>query len=927
MNNSLSAMLRANCAALSLVFFGGALQAQSSAPDATRQEGETLSADAWSPLRYVDLRELHELEKLKPAETTIRRTRGEAHGAWVVPSEGGSAPAHSGARYITNKWGDTSMGIRFPELVDVKGAWILGQSAPEAWTPSLVVVGYRNGVEVGRSPAFTSIGSSPAWFAMGLVGVDRVVFEASVAVEGAGWYGLDDLTYSTNGSQSEQVLDFEDLLPRATLSGTSYAGLSWELGTGTFEQKARVVEQPLFPGAGLDLNQPPGNSTHNAGGGGTAPNLIQDFKGAQLFDTGAGFIPPDTCGTIAPNHFVEVVNANLSVYDRTTQNRVVNVALSSFFGAGVGDPRVVWDHISDRCYILATDFSSRIYLAVSLTDDPSGTYFTTSFATDGGSDAGRWPDYPTLGFDENGIYTCIGQFGGSPVTMTIFAIDKAPLVAAAPSFGTLTAFRGFGFEGAIQPAVTFGNPGRQYFISRNNSSSLRLREITPPLTSPTLTDLGTVSIPSHSFPPDVDSMGSGVPLDSVDHRPMNSVFRNGSIWTAHAVGVSGRAAVRWYEIDPLTASTVQVGTIDDPVLGFVMPSVSVNSLGDAVIAFSGSSSSQFAAAYFTGRLATDPLGEVATPILYKAGEGSYQNLDSFGRNRWGDYSLTSIDPVDDLTFWTVQEYAQPSNRWGTWMAELAYPAGITDCNGNGVEDADDIANGTSLDCNSNGIPDECEPDCDADGIPDDCEVDCNANGTPDDCETFTDCNNNGIPDECEPDCDGDGIPDDCEVDCNANGTPDDCETFTDCNNNGIPDECEPDCDGDGIPDDCEVDCNANGTPDDCETFTDCNNNGIPDECEPDCDSDGLPDDCEVDCNANGIPDDCETFTDCNNNGIPDECEPDCDGDGIPDDCEIDCNANGTPDDCETFTDCNNNGIPDECEPDCDGDGIPDDCEI
>lgn len=54
--------------------------------------------------------------------------------------------------------------------------------------------------------------------------------------------------------------------------------------------------------------------------------------------------------------------------------------------------------------------------------------------------------------------------------------------------------------------------------------------------------------------------------------------------------------------------------------------------------------------------------------------------------------------------------------------------GITDCNGNGVDDATDIANGTSQDCNTNGVPDECDI---ADG-------------------TSQDANGNGVPDECDP---------------------------------------------------------------------------------------------------------------------------------------------------------------------------------
>ena len=40
-------------------------------------------------------------------------------------------------------------------------------------------------------------------------------------------------------------------------------------------------------------------------------------------------------------------------------------------------------------------------------------------------------------------------------------------------------------------------------------------------------------------------------------------------------------------------------------------------------------------------------------------------------------------------------------------ASAAVPA--YDCNGNGVEDAADIAEGLSEDQNWNGIPDECEP--------------------------------------------------------------------------------------------------------------------------------------------------------------------------------------------------------------------------
>lgn len=45
-----------------------------------------------------------------------------------------------------------------------------------------------------------------------------------------------------------------------------------------------------------------------------------------------------------------------------------------------------------------------------------------------------------------------------------------------------------------------------------------------------------------------------------------------------------------------------------------------------------------------------------------------------------------------------------------------------DCNANLVDDPDDISLGNSNDCDSNGVPDECDPDADLDGIPDACEA-------------------------------------------------------------------------------------------------------------------------------------------------------------------------------------------------------------
>ena len=57
-------------------------------------------------------------------------------------------------------------------------------------------------------------------------------------------------------------------------------------------------------------------------------------------------------------------------------------------------------------------------------------------------------------------------------------------------------------------------------------------------------------------------------------------------------------------------------------------------------------------------------------------------------NRWGDFSATVVDPADDVTFWTLQEYAQipdpvtGTSRWGTWWgkfppSDVLPPTGLT----------------------------------------------------------------------------------------------------------------------------------------------------------------------------------------------------------------------------------------------------------
>ena len=252
----------------------------------------------------------------------------------------------------------------------------------------------------------------------------------------------------------------------------------------------------------------------------------------------------------------------------------------------------------------------------------------------------------------------------------------------------------------------------------------------------------------------------------------------------------------------------------------------------------------------------------------------------------------------------------PSNFAGG-VTDLGGNTFSTDCNANGVCDADEISSGGALDCNGNGVIDWCD-------ISSGAALDCNLNGIPDACDISSgaapDCNLNGVPDGCD-------LSAGTSLDCNANGIPDSCDiaggVSNDVDSNGIPDECKPDCDGDGLPDAWELsqglepDCNANGVIDRCDTAgnpaSDCDQDTVPDSCE-------LAADPSLDCNGNGRLDGCDIASDasldCNGNGRIDSCDLsgtpglDCDGNGAIDTCEIagnagfDKNGNGRLDTCE-----------------------------
>lgn len=681
--------------------------------------GTQQPASIWGEIRIETMADVLEREKTFVQPKTNRRVRNGRQGEWQVPSRKIKSYPHSGVKCLLNRWGDTSMGIGLGGVMDVHELWVASQGGRGAWAKSIRVVGYRDGVQTGASEWFSDIDHEPSEMPVGLTGVDRIVVEAKAAIDGAGFYALDDLRL-TDADGEETIIDFEGTDWGQRLTGSGFAGLTWEVGTGEFGDPAPGIIPA--PQVGTDAAAGPGSTDLDAetvssgtttsssfiGGSGTSPTFIQEFRGPRLGDNGANLIPPDTCGAVGQNYFCAMVNSNLSIYEKATGNRVQSVSLQSFFGGGgtIGDPRIAYDYTHDRWVAIATNFGELCWFAYSVTGDPLGSWLKTSIDFVEGSDAGRWIDYPTLGVDSRGIFI-EAYMVGSGARMSIFAIDKAPLITATPTLGAVTAFRSLTWDGAIQHATQYTDAGRTWMISTRSNTTLRLREINAPMSSPTLTTTVISGIPSYSSANDAPALGSTVNINVGGSRLMNACYVNGSLWASHTIAASGKSGARWYEIDPVTRTLTQSGTLTDPSLWLYYPTIAADSTGSVVMGFSASDASTYPSAYFAGRTAADASGQMSPPTLYSAGQGSYTVTDGAGRNRWGDYSQTSLDPVDG-TFWTIQERTRSQNNsWVTRIAQLdQVPAcGVVSryctavANTTGVPAAIDITGSTSLAAN------------------------------------------------------------------------------------------------------------------------------------------------------------------------------------------------------------------------------------
>ncbi len=404
-------------------------------------------------------------------------------------------------------------------------------------------------------------------------------------------------------------------------------------------------------------------------------------------------IPPDTHGEVNENYCVTAINTDIHIQTKTGGFATALLTLDQFWlpmlghGAGSFDPRVHYDPHYKRWIMVCAAYGqtaySQIMIAVSKGNNPTSGWYMYKVVAD--PSALSWLDYPNVGFNGKWV-TVTGNYfrngSSGPQGGVVFVFDYVSMMngLGAP-YTKITESNEF----CLCPALTYDTTEQNMFmleVSNGSTGKLQLWKITGPVGSPVIASVGFPTTTTHwknggnaDFVP---QMGTTHKLQSGDNRIHHVVQRNNHLWTTHnawfpATGTATRVSSMWWEIDTL-GNPMQNGLIDNATgpQFYDYASIAVNANDDALIGYTHCSSTMYPAAAYRLRLHTDPVDSLRPEVIFRHGQANYYETFGGTQNRWGDYSSTCVDPINNCDFWTIQECvpATPANFWDTWWAHV-----------------------------------------------------------------------------------------------------------------------------------------------------------------------------------------------------------------------------------------------------------------
>ncbi|HZI19988.1 MAG TPA: proprotein convertase P-domain-containing protein [Pyrinomonadaceae bacterium] len=463
-----------------------------------------------------------------------------------------------------------------------------------------------------------------------------------------------------------------------------------------------------------------------------APTAGVSFDGidsqANIPVFGGLVMPPDTVGDVGPNHYVQMVNSNWRVWNKSGTPLTPVMSLGSLWtaagigapcgGSNDGDPVVLYDSFADRWMLsqfCVDPVPSHQLIAISVTGDPTGAYYLYDFVMPNA----KFNDYPHFGVWPNGYYMTNNQFNQAGTAFQgagFYAFDRAKMLAGNPTAsyiyfdscptntgcvvgGVLPADA----DGLIPPPAGAPNPF-VYFTANefgDPSDGLRIFDFHANFANPagsTFTERAESPVAVAAFNPldpsgrqDIEQQGTTAGLDSIQDRVLHRLqyrrFADGreSLITNHTVNVgtgttvaTHQSGVRYYELRRTGGGPYAVAeqaSFAPDAHNRWMGSAAMDNAGNLAVGYSASSSTLFPSIRYAARLAADPPnGLHQGEATMHAGTGSQTSTSG----RWGDYSSLNVDPVDDCTFWfTTEYYASPNSsaNWRTRIGSFSFAPG------------------------------------------------------------------------------------------------------------------------------------------------------------------------------------------------------------------------------------------------------------
>jgi len=415
-------------------------------------------------------------------------------------------------------------------------------------------------------------------------------------------------------------------------------------------------------------------------------------------------------------------NLYFAVYDKTgtlLAGPFANNTLWAGFGGACqtensGDPIVIYDQFADRWMLTQFTSAGPTYyncVALSTTGDPTGTYYRWAFST-----GSNFPDYPKYAVWSDAYYISTREFSSSSYAgVGAYALNRTQMLAgnASPqviSFLVAPGGTPYNIGDGLLPADIDGSAlppagSPNYFVGSMDNGGpygapqdaltlwkFTVNWVTPASSSFVLANTIPVAAFDSMFPCTPNSRacipqpGTTTKVDILSYRqrPLwRLAYRNygthESLVTNQAVeATAGIAGIRWYELRSPNSSPVvyQQGTYAPGASDGIhrwMGSIAMDAAGNMALGYSASDgTSVYPSVWYTGRLASDALGSMPQ------GEGSIFNGtgSQTGSNRWGDYTSMNVDPVDDCTFWYVNQYIPTTSSvgWRLRVGSFKFPA-------------------------------------------------------------------------------------------------------------------------------------------------------------------------------------------------------------------------------------------------------------